>query len=312
MRALPAIVLTVVIAAMGSAGAVPASAASSAVPAAPVIADGTRTNLLDAMHGEALARATYGAYAVQADRERHHRVARLFRSTARTELSDHFALEARLVGLVGSDAANLRDAISGEAYETTTMYPEFERQAREDGDLRAAELFHEIAADEADHRDRLATALTALDRPRDVPAPPKATVVPIPAGPALSSGRTLENLRTAMRGEAMASAKYLAYAAHARACGRFAVARLFTGLAKIELHEHFAEEGVLAGLVSGTADNLRDSIAGEDWEATVMYPGYADQAEAAGDVEVAAAFREIGMDEAGHRDSFAKALSRLP
>lgn len=308
MRFLPAVLPAAVIALSGVAGLTPAAASTPA----PAIAGGTRANLLDAMHGEAFARAKYLAYATQAEREGHPAVARLYRSTAGTELGDHFHQEAGLAGLVRSDAADLRDAISGENYETTTMYPSFERQARADGDLKAATLFHEIGADEADHRNRLAKALKALGGSGGVPRPPAVTPVAIPAAPASSTGRTLANLKAAMHGEAFASAKYLAYAAHARSSGRPAVARLFTGLAAIELREHFAGEGVLAGLVSGTRQNLSESVAGENWEATSMYPGYARQATAAGDVKAAAAFGEIGQEEARHRNAFAAARGKLP
>lgn len=308
MRFLPAVVPAAVLALTGVAGLAPAAAASPA----PGIAASTKTNLLDAMHGEAFARAKYLAYAAQAGREGRATVASLYRSTAVTERTDHFAQEAGFVGLVGSDAANLRDAISGENYETTTMYPEFERQARAAGDAKAAALFHEIAADEADHRDRFKKALAALRRPGDVPAPPTVTPVSIPAGPASSSGQTLVNLKAAMHGEAFASAKYLAYAAHAKAAGRPALAKLFTGLASVELKEHFAGEAVLAGLVSDTRHNLDDSIAGENWENTSMYPGYARQAAAAGDTTVAKALREIGKEEGKHRNAFAAAKAKLP
>lgn len=307
MRLLPAVVPAALIALSGVAVTTPAAASP-----APGIAASTRTNVLDAMHGEAFARAKYLAYAAQADREGHSAVARLFRSTATTERTDHFKQEAGFVGLVGSDAANLRDAISGENYETTTMYPQFERQARAAGDKKAASLFHEIGADEAVHRNLLKKALAALKRPGAVPAPPAVTPVAIPAGTASSSGQTLANLKAAMHGEAFASAKYLAYAAHAKAAGRPQVAKLFTGLASIELKEHFAGEAVLAGLVSDTRHNLDDSIAGENWENTSMYPGYARQAAAAGDTTVAKALAEIGTEEGKHRDAFAAAKGKLP
>src|SRR5664280_2468408 len=59
-----------------------------------------------------------------------------------------------------------------------------------------------------------------------------------------------------------------------------AVAKLFRGTAQVELQEHFAAEAVLAGWVAGNAANLRDAIAGETYEHTTMYPGFATQATA--------------------------------
>src|SRR5450759_4789999 len=57
-----------------------------------------------------------------------------------------------------------------------------------------------------------------------------------------------------------------------------ALATLFSGTAQVELQEHFAAEAMLAGLVGTNTDNLKDSIAGETWGHTTMYPGFATQA----------------------------------
>jgi rubrerythrin len=274
-------------------------------------AESTRENLLEAMHGEASARAAYLAYAAQARASGHAVVAALFTRTAGVELNDHFALESDHVGLVGTNAANLADAITGEDYETTTMYPRFAAEARADGDLAAAELFTEIAADEADHRDAYRQAAAALTGAGRVPKPPRVTRVDVPAGPARSQGRTLDNLRTAMRGEAFASATYLAYAKHARATGQPALARLFRTISAVELREHWAAEAVLAGQVSDTVTNLASAASGEDYEATEMYPSYAEQAASAADTSVAADLNEIAADEADHRDAFLAARARL-
>ena len=69
-------------------------------------------------------------------------------------MREHFAGEAVLAGLVGTNAANLRDAIKGETYEHTTMYPGFAKQATKDKCPAAAKLFTEIAATRAATRPR--------------------------------------------------------------------------------------------------------------------------------------------------------------
>ena len=147
----------------------------------------------------------------------HFAIARLFGGTAEVELREHFAAEAVLAGLVRSNAANLRDAISGEVYEHTTMYPQFATQARRDRCASAAGLFDEIAADEGHHAAAFTTALVSLFDPRvRVPRPPKVTPVTITAShPACPGTQTQDNLIAAMHGEAFATAKYLAYAAYA-------------------------------------------------------------------------------------------------
>lgn len=279
---------------------------------APKVTDGTKADVLKAMHGEAFARAAYLAYGAQARTDRQSKIATLFDQTAEVERGEHFKLEAELIGLVGDDAANLTDAISGESYETTTMYPQFVAQAKAEGDTAAAALFTEIAADEAAHRDALAQAKATLAGTGQVPAPPKVAPVDVPAGPARSKGKTLVNLQEAMHGEAFASAKYLLYADQARSSGHEAIAVLFTTLAAIELREHWAAEAVLAGQVSSTSANLGSAATGENEEATRTYPGYAARAKAAGDVEATATLTGIAADEARHRDAYLSARKGLP
>src|SRR4029079_15530918 len=74
---------------------------------------------------------------------------------------------------------------------------------------------------------------------------------------------TLDNLTTAMHGEAFAYMKYLLYADHARKSGNKELGDLFEKTANTERFEHFAEEAQLVGLVGNDADNLQDRINGE-------------------------------------------------
>jgi len=123
--------------------------------------------------------------------------------------------------------------------------------------------------------------------------------------------KTLDNLSTAMHGEAFAYAKYLLYADHARKSGNKELADLFEKTANTERFEHFAEEAQLAGLVGGDADNLKDAIKGESYEIDIMYLEFAEKAKIAGDIAAAARFEEIRHDERGHRDAFKIALTKL-
>ncbi|WGI36034.1 ferritin family protein (plasmid) [Mycolicibacterium aubagnense] len=291
---------------------VTACSSDAAPQASSQLADSTRANALSAMHGEALAHAKYLSYAAQAQQSGRVRPAQEFTSASQTELSDHFAREADLVGLGGDVAANLRDAISGETNEVDTMYPGFAKQATADNNPAAAALFTNIAADEAAHLKGFTTALAAATGSGPagtVPVGQPATPVAIAAGPARSSGPTLANLRTAMQGEAFAYAKYRRYADQARSSGNTAVAQLFTNTADIELNEHFAELAALAGLVSADTNvNLRDAIAGEQHEEDVMYPDYARQADQAGNAQAASLFREIAGDEKKHAQAFTDSL----
>ncbi|CCF84691.1 ferritin family protein [Nitrolancea hollandica] len=122
---------------------------------------------------------------------------------------------------------------------------------------------------------------------------------------------TLNNLLTAMHGEAFAYVKYLLFAEHARKNGHTDLAELFEKTAKVERFEHFMEEAELYGLVGSDAENLRNAIQGESYEVETMYREFAEQAAAAGDQAAADRFSEVRQDEIGHRDAFEAALQKL-
>lgn len=300
--------------ALACAASAPAAAApSDSLPraaAAEGLALQTLADLETAMRGEAYAGAAYTFYAAQADREHLPGTARLYRATAAVELGEHFREEAELAGVVGDDADNLRAAIAGETYETTVMYPTFAREAADDGDANAAALFTEIGQDEARHLAAFQAALDAVETGHGgIPAPPATDVVEVPAGgPQVHSARTLANLDTAMHGEGLAHARYRLYADHA-AAGHPDLAALFRGIAQTELHEHFADEAVLYGLVDTTPANLTKTVSGERYEADVMYPTFARRAEAADDHEAARLFRHNAVDEARHARAFQQMLT---
>jgi rubrerythrin len=124
----------------------------------------TTSNLLTAMHGEAFAYAKYMLYAERARRNGNTELAQLYENTAKEERMEHFAEEAELAGLVGTDADNLKDAILGESYEVETMYRDFAQQAADVGDQAASDRFAEIRHDESKHRDAFKAALAKLTR----------------------------------------------------------------------------------------------------------------------------------------------------
>src|SRR5450756_748986 len=143
----------------------------------------------------------------------HIAVAKLFSGTAQVELQEHFAGEAVLAGLVGTNAANLQDSIAGETWEHTTMYPGFATQATADNCPAAAALFTEIAVDEGGHAAAYTVALQSLTIPKvRVPTPQTVDPVVITASTPACTGQTQVNLEAAMHGEAFAYAKYTAYA----------------------------------------------------------------------------------------------------
>lgn len=128
--------------------------------------------------------------------------------------------------------------------------------------------------------------------------------------PALHA-QTKANLSTAMHGEAFAFAKYTMFAEQARRNGNNELAELFEKTAKMEHLEHLREHAELAGVVGTDQENLKDAIKGENYETQTMYPQFARQAKAVGDLAAAKRFEEVGRDEATHRDDFEHALTAL-
>jgi len=126
----------------------------------------TRQDLLEAMHGEAFAYASYMLFAERAEAEGEREAAELFRETARVELYEHFAELAELTQLAGSTVENLRAAIAAESNEIETTYRHFVRNAEQAGEAAAAARLSEIREDEIGHRTVYQEALARLERAR--------------------------------------------------------------------------------------------------------------------------------------------------
>ena len=122
----------------------------------------TEENLKAAFAGESKARNMYTYFAKVARKEGYHYIAKIFEETAINEMR-HAKDEFALLGGIGDTIANLKEAIAGEHYETTTMYPEFAAAAKEEGNKDAALLFNMIARVEAEHRDRYKKLLEMVE-----------------------------------------------------------------------------------------------------------------------------------------------------
>jgi rubrerythrin len=122
----------------------------------------TEENLQAGFAGESQARNKYTYFAQVARKEGLHYIAKIFEETAENEVR-HAKDQLALLGGIGDTKANLKAAIAGEDYETTTMYPEFAKQAKEEGNTKAAVLFEQIAKVEAHHRERYRKLLAMLE-----------------------------------------------------------------------------------------------------------------------------------------------------
>jgi len=122
----------------------------------------TEENVRAAFAGESQARNKYTFFAQVARKEGYHYIAKLFEESAENErqhAKDHF----KLLGGIGDTAANLKEAIEGEHYETAEMYPAFAKQAKEEGNTEAAVLFKQIGKMEARHRDQYKKLLEMVE-----------------------------------------------------------------------------------------------------------------------------------------------------
>lgn len=135
----------------------------------------TLKNLQTAYNGESNARARYLAFAEKADTDGYGKVASLFRAAARSEeihANNHSKVISKLGGTpaatleipeVKDTAANLDAAIKGESYERDTMYPDFLKQARQDGSTDAVRTFNLARNAETEHAKLYSQALSNLN-----------------------------------------------------------------------------------------------------------------------------------------------------
>lgn len=128
----------------------------------------------------------------------------------------------------------------------------------------------------------------------------------------LTSSKTWENLKTAFAGEAQAFTKYLYYASKAKKDGYEQIAAFFEETAANEKeHGKIWFKLLHDGAVPDTAENLKDGIAGEDYETMEMYKKFAKVAREEGFEEIAQKFEGVGAIEKEHRDRYQKLLDNI-
>jgi rubrerythrin len=135
----------------------------------------------------------------------------------------------------------------------------------------------------------------------------------------LEGSRTEANLKEAFAGESQANRRYLYFAQKADIEGYPDVAALFRSVAEGETGHAFGHLDFLADVgdpatgepVGSTEDNLRSAIAGETYEFTEMYPGFATVAREEGFEEVAAWLETVARAEKSHAGRFTQSLEDL-
>jgi rubrerythrin len=121
---------------------------------------------------------------------------------------------------------------------------------------------------------------------------------------------TQDNLKAAFAGESQANRKYLAFAKKADQDGFPVIAQLFRAVAEAEtIHAHTHLRNM--GGVKTTLENLREAMAGEDYEVNEMYPGMVATAEAEGEKRAAQGMRYAMEVEKVHSDLYKQAIAAL-
>ena len=132
----------------------------------------------------------------------------------------------------------------------------------------------------------------------------------------LKGSQTEKNLLAAFAGESQARNRYTYFASQARKEGYVQISAIFEETANQE-REHakrefkFLKGGEVeitaafpAGVIGSTVENLKAAAAGEHYETTEMYPGFAAVAEKEGFNEIAKAFRGIAVAEKRHEERY--------
>jgi len=142
---------------------------------------------------------------------------------------------------------------------------------------------------------------------------------------------TIKNLASAFVGESQARNRYTMYAKIAKKDGFEQIAEIFLITAENEKEhaswlfklinelkkksdknfDNIKVETSVPTTFGTTAENLKSAIAGENFEHTKMYPGFADIAEKEGFPEIAKRLRAIAIAEKHHEERFKKILKEL-
>jgi len=135
--------------------------------------------------------------------------------------------------------------------------------------------------------------------------------------------QTEKNILTAFSGESQARNRYSYFASKAKKEGYVQISNFFLETADNE-KEHakrlfkFLEGGEAeisasfpAGVIGSTADNLKASANGENYEYTTMYPEFARIAEEEGFSEVAEAMKSIAAAEKQHERRYLGLLDNI-
>jgi len=139
----------------------------------------------------------------------------------------------------------------------------------------------------------------------------------------LKGSQTEKNILTAFAGESQARNRYTFFASQAKKEGYVQISEIFTETANQE-KEHAKRLFKLlsggevtisgafpAGVIGTTLEHLQESAAGENYEYTDMYPGFAKVAEEEGFADIAGIFMAIAVAEKQHEKRYLALASNI-
>ncbi len=124
--------------------------------------------------------------------------------------------------------------------------------------------------------------------------------------------KTKANLEAAFAGESQARNKYDFFASKAKKDGFEQIAAIFAETALNEKeHAKMWYKELHGGAVEDTDINLEAAAAGENYEWTDMYAGFAETAREEGFTELAEKFEEVAKIERSHEERYLKLLANV-
>ena len=127
----------------------------------------------------------------------------------------------------------------------------------------------------------------------------------------LKGSRTEANLMAAFAGESQARNKYTYYASKAKKDGYEQIAEIFEETAANEKEHAKIWFKLLHDGMPDTVTNLKDAIAGENYEWTDMYAEFAKTAKEEGFEKIAYLFKEVANIEKEHEERYKKLLENI-
>lgn len=128
----------------------------------------------------------------------------------------------------------------------------------------------------------------------------------------LKGSKTEQNLWTAFAGESQARNKYTYYASAAKKEGYNQIASIFEETANNEKeHAKIWFKLLHGGSIPKTEANLADAAAGENYEWTDMYAGFAKTAREEGFDHIADLFEGVAKIEKEHEERYLKLVKNL-